>query len=204
MPLSLVSLLIIAPSRPTLRLPLVALFCLAFAPSVAPAQYRSDVWTTEKGLPQNSVTAITQTRDGYLWLGTFGGLARFDGVKFTVFDTGNTPGLRSNRIVSLFEDRAGNLWIGTEHGGLTRYAQGRFTTWTTKDGLPDDLVGAITEDQAGALWVSTPRGAARFSEGRFSVFTIGDGSPRADTWLIRATRDGLFDNVVSNIRTMNL
>ncbi len=80
------------------------------------SQYLEKRWTTEDGLPQNSVNAIVQTRDGYLWLGTFGGLARFDGVKFTIFNSSNTPGLRSNRILSLFEDRAGRLWIGTEGG----------------------------------------------------------------------------------------
>ena len=58
-------------------------------------------WTTENGLPQNSVAAIVQTPDGYLWLGTFGGLVRFDGVKFTVFSSVNTPALRSNRINTL-------------------------------------------------------------------------------------------------------
>src|SRR3954469_11253001 len=92
-----------------------------------PAKYVQDVWTTEKGLPQNSVTAILQTRDGYLWVGTFGGLARFDGLKFTIFDTGNSPGLKSNRIIALFEDHTGVLWIGTEQGGLSRYSQGAFT-----------------------------------------------------------------------------
>ena len=69
------------------------------------AQYRFDSWTTEDGLPQNSVNAILQTRDGYLWLGTFGGLTRFDGVKFTIFNTGNTPGLKSNRILSFAKIR---------------------------------------------------------------------------------------------------
>jgi ligand-binding sensor domain-containing protein len=70
-------------------------------------QYLHTAWTTENGLPQNSVNAIVQTRDGYLWLGTFGGLARFDGVRFTTFDTGNTPVLKGTRIISLYEDRAG-------------------------------------------------------------------------------------------------
>ncbi|MGH9938994.1 MAG: ligand-binding sensor domain-containing protein, partial [Blastocatellia bacterium] len=138
----------------------------------AGARYLHKTWTTEEGLPQSSVTAIVQTRDGYLWLGTFGGLVRFDGVKFTVFDTANAPGLKSNRIIILFEDRAGNLWIGTEHGGLTRYAQGRFTTFTTKDGLPDNWVHGMSDDREGALWVCTPKGIARFNQGRFAGYTV--------------------------------
>jgi ligand-binding sensor domain-containing protein len=75
----------------------------------------------EQGLPQNKVTAIVQTHDGYLWVGTYNGLARFDGVRFTVFDDSNTPELRSSRITSLFEAADDALWIGTESGGVTRY-----------------------------------------------------------------------------------
>src|SRR5437868_12846950 len=118
----------------------------------SPAQYLHSVWTTENGLPQNSINAILQTRDGYLWIATFGGLARFDGVKFTVFDVGNTEGLKSSRIFALCEDREGNLWIGTENGGLTRYREGVFTTFTMKDGLPKDSIFSIIEDRQGNLW----------------------------------------------------
>ena len=68
------------------------------------AGYRVDVWQTDEGLPHNTVTALVQTRDGYLWLGTQSGLVRFDGVKFVVFDTHNTPLLPSDRIVQLLEE----------------------------------------------------------------------------------------------------
>src|SRR4051812_11249054 len=80
--------------------------------------YRIRSWKAEDGLPQNSVTSILQTRDGYLWLGTFNGLTRFDGVQFTVQVPENTPGLPSNRILALFEDHDGALVIGTEAGQL--------------------------------------------------------------------------------------
>lgn len=103
-------------------------------------RYVQDVWNTQKGLPQNSVTALLQTRDGYLWVGTFGGLACFDGLKFTIFDTGNSPGLKSNRITALFEDHAGVLWIGTEQNGLSRYDRSTFTTYMTGEGLPGNYV----------------------------------------------------------------
>src|SRR5687767_14570371 len=73
--------------------------------------YIARTWGTADGLPQNTVTSIVQTRDGYLWLGTFGGLVRFDGHAFTVFDSGNTPGLASARIIALREDQRGVLWI---------------------------------------------------------------------------------------------
>ncbi|MGE0102910.1 MAG: sigma 54-interacting transcriptional regulator [Blastocatellales bacterium] len=152
--------------------------------------YLRQRWTTENGLPQNSVMAVEQTSDGYLWLGTFGGLARFDGIRFTVFDAGNTPGLKGNRIIALHKDRNDNLWIGSAHGGLSRYANGRFTTWTTRDGLPDDQVRGITEDRAGDIWVLTRRGLSRLTDGRFSTVLINDLSPGLGKWIIGATRDG--------------
>ena len=72
----------------------------------------------KEGLPQKSVLTVTQTRDGYLWVGTLAGLARFDGRRFTTFDPNNTPGLKSERIIKLFEDQKANLWIGTENKGI--------------------------------------------------------------------------------------
>src|SRR5271154_293585 len=80
--------------------------------------YLVDAWQTENGLPYNSVTSVVQTKDGYLWVGTYNGLARFDGVRFTVFDAGNTPELKSSRVTSLFESADGCLWIGHETGDL--------------------------------------------------------------------------------------
>ena len=76
---------------------------------IAVAQYQVVTWTTENGLPQKSVVSIIQTRDGYLWLTTFDGLVRFDGVRFTVFDKSNTKGLTTNRFTSLYEDKDGAL-----------------------------------------------------------------------------------------------
>lgn len=103
------------------------------------SQFRHDVWGAEEGLPQNTVPAITQTRDGYLWLGTELGLARFDGLRFTVFDKRNTPELKSNAVFALLEDRHGDLWIGTNGGGLTRYRDGRFQSWGTREGLTSSV-----------------------------------------------------------------
>jgi ligand-binding sensor domain-containing protein len=100
--------------------------------SAAAAQTAFDVWTIQDGLPQSSVNDIHQTRDGYLWLATFGGLVRFDGVKFVVFDRA-TPGVRSLRLRALHEDRAGALWAASEDGMLMRYQDGRFKTFGTAD-----------------------------------------------------------------------
>src|ERR1700733_10601623 len=102
-------------------------------PRLAITQYTQDVWTTEAGLPQNTILAIAQTSDGYLWLATEEGLVRFDGLRFTVFDKENTPSLQANDIRALLVDRLDNLWIGTNGGGLSRYKDGTFTTFTTRD-----------------------------------------------------------------------
>jgi ligand-binding sensor domain-containing protein len=97
-----------------------------FGLAAAPPNYVIRTWQVENGLPQTKVTAVTQTRDGYLWLGTYGGLARFDGVQFRIFDDNNTPEMRSSRVTSLFEAADGTLWIGDESGHVTQYKNGRF------------------------------------------------------------------------------
>ncbi|HEX5398374.1 MAG TPA: two-component regulator propeller domain-containing protein, partial [Verrucomicrobiae bacterium] len=92
----------------------------------APADYLVDTWDTENGLPSSTVTAIAQTPDGYLWVGTYAGLARFDGVRFVTFDPANTPALTQARVQGLFLDADGTLWINTYRGGLTSYRDGVF------------------------------------------------------------------------------
>ena len=125
---------------------LTVLFALCLCTTMARAQYRFDHWTADNGLPQNSVRDIVQTRDGYLWLTTFDGLVRFDGVRFTVFNKSNSPGITTNRFVSLYEDGQGDLWANTENSGLTRLHQGRFVTYTTESGLPENWVANLGDD----------------------------------------------------------
>jgi len=130
--------------------------------SASRKQYRADFWTTDEGLPQNSVRSILQTRDGYLWFTTNDGLVRFDGVRFRVFGKGNTPGIVSNRFTTLHEDEQSNLWAGTEDGGLNRYSTGRFQSFTTAEGLPHNRVMAVWDDPAGGLVIGTRGGLARW------------------------------------------
>lgn len=111
----------------------------ALDPSKAITQYLQDIWQTKDGLPQNTITAIAQTPDGYLWLGTREGLIRFDGWRFTVFDSSTTPEITQDQVLSLLADRQGRLWIGTWGGGLVRLEGGRFTRFSTEDGLPARL-----------------------------------------------------------------
>src|SRR5689334_2595235 len=79
-------------------------------------RYVHDAWQTDQGLPQNSVFAIVQTQDGYIWIATQEGLVRFDGIRFTVFDKRNNPAISENNCQALFEDHEGTLWAGTEGG----------------------------------------------------------------------------------------
>jgi signal transduction histidine kinase/ligand-binding sensor domain-containing protein len=147
----------------------VLLFCLflLFGGQSAHAQYRFDHWTADNGLPQNSVRDIVQTQDGYLWLATFDGLVRFDGVRFTVFNKNNSPGIITNRFVHLYEDGQGDLWASTENSGLTRLHQGRFTTYTTEDGLPNNDIGSLGSDGLGNLLLFDGFRAFRWLDGRF-------------------------------------
>jgi signal transduction histidine kinase/ligand-binding sensor domain-containing protein len=134
------------------------------------AQYHVDSWTTENGLPNNWIVGITQTHDGYLWLTTLDGVVRFDGVRVRVFNKFNTPGLTSNRFSyhALWEDRSGSLWMGTD-GGLIRYRDDVFTTFTARDGLPGNHVTRIDEDNSGTLWIFTDAGVARWEAGHFII-----------------------------------
>src|SRR5262249_51158490 len=88
-------------------------------------EFLSESWQVEDGVPRHSVRSLCQTRDGYLWVGTYHGLGRFDGTRFTTFNTANTTNLASDAVATLFEDREGILWIGTTGGGLVCFAEGR-------------------------------------------------------------------------------
>jgi ligand-binding sensor domain-containing protein/signal transduction histidine kinase len=148
----------------------------ALDPSKAVSQYLHDVWTTLNGLPQNSVQALVQTSDGYIWLGTQEGLVRFDGVRFTVFDKRNTPELKNHYILTLLEDQHGNLWIGTSGGGLTRYSNSKFVTYTKRDGLSDTYIRCLYEDRSGTLWIGTDLGGLnQYRNGKFKSYSTKDG-----------------------------
>ncbi len=119
------------------------------------SEYVIDKWLTEDGLPSIAVNTIVQTKDGYLWLGTQGGISRFDGVKFTNFTSTNTEGIKTNWITRLFEDSRGTLWIGTNGGGLSYYKNGRFTQFGSEAGFTPMVISDIAEDSNGRVWVGT-------------------------------------------------
>lgn len=155
-------------------------------------RYTHDVWGLEDGLPQSSVNYITQTRDGYIWIGTFDGLVRFDGVRFTVFYSGNTEGLLSSRIQGLFEDPLGALWIITENTGLSRFKDGKFSSYTTTEGLPGYISGNIRmfADREGNVWAEVDKKLSRFHNGKFITYSTKDGLPSDDVLGVCVDYDG--------------
>ncbi len=142
------------------------------------AGYTRHVWQAADGLPEQTVQAFAQTSDGYLWIGTTGGLLRFDGAHFTLFDRQNTPALHENSIFCLMVSRDDTVWIGTEGGGVTRYAHGQFQSWTTREGLSNDFVRALFQDKAGTIWAGTDNGLMQFKGDRFVRV---DGTPAIPT-----------------------
>lgn len=117
-------------------------------------------WQTEDGLPQSSVVSMAQTPDGYLWLATYNGLARFDGVQFTPFDTSNLPGLPGNRLMHLSVDQEGALWVITEYRDAIRLKDGRCKVFTMADGVPAEGARWVHDDgQGGAGWPAITPGS---------------------------------------------
>ncbi len=138
------------------------------------SQYGMHTWGTDSGLPQNSVRAILQTHDGYLWFATREGVARFDGIDFTVYNRRNTQQLLSNDIRGLLEDRDGNLWISTANG-LTRLSHSNFTAFTMAQGLPDNSIWSVFQDSHGGVWAVTASGVAQYRQDRFVPYTTQQG-----------------------------
>ena len=144
-------------------------------PDKALTQYGIDGWNGDQGLPHETVNAIAQTRDGYVWVGTYEGLARFDGVRFVTFGPGLTRGLEHDGIRALAVDSEGSLWAGTNGGGISRLTGGVFTHFSTRDGLPSDIVWAVRGEPRGGVWVGTNGGGlARFEGGRFRTWPTAD------------------------------
>lgn len=161
------------------------------APKPISAFYR-EVWTTRQGLPHNQVNAIAQTRDGYLWLGTWEGLVRYNGLEFQIFDRRNTPALKDNGIRSLRASADGAVVIGTSRGGVTIRRGDRWETWTKANGLAQDEIMDAMLDRRDRLWVATESmGLTRIDHGRVTQFNVGNGKLPSDiTYDLLEDRDG--------------
>ncbi len=136
--------------------------------------YTVRTWQIDDGLPQNSVYAITQTRDGYLWVGTREGLVRFDGLRFTLDD--NAPAeLKHGWIAALCATRDGALWIGCDGFGLVRYQNGVYTRYSEADGLLSNQIRCLLEGRDGSVWIGSEGGVTQYKEGKFKNYAEKNG-----------------------------
>ena len=161
--------------------PLIAFACF-LANSVAAAldtppqtSYAARTWQVQDGLPEPTVQAFAQTKDRYLWIGTTGGLLRFDGARMVLYDRDNTPAFTENNVFNLTVASDGTLWIATEGGGLIRYKDGVFRCFSAKEGLTNDFLRVVYQDSRGVIWIGTDNGLFRFRGDRIErVDNAGD------------------------------
>lgn len=137
--------------------------------------YRVTLWTITNGLPQGTINDIVQTSDGALWLATFAGLLRFDGIEFKTFDLDTLPGLPSIRITALTLDGEDGLWVATQTGSLFRFRAGAILEIVDPPRDPIEVIGLV-RDNTGALWVRGSSGALRrVFDGRWSTVLPAQG-----------------------------
>lgn len=130
------------------------------------SQYTIKEWNMDNGLPNNAIMDIEQTSDGYLWLATFNGLTRFDGIEFNVYNRNSTPEFVTNSISSLVVDDIDQLWIGTNGGGLLKYHQGVFSRYPA-DSINGSIITALAKGDDGVIWIGTRHGLVKFEGGSF-------------------------------------
>lgn len=157
----------------------------------AATEYLVDSWTTADGLPENTVRAILETRDGYLWIGTANGLARFDGVRFKRFNSANTPGLFVDDIFGLHEDRSGGIWISTRRA-VFRFHEGRFETMTLPGTALMPVFGNFAEDTEGGVWMRGAAGLARWDGEKLELVSLPGDGPHTVRFLCAAPDGGLW------------
>jgi signal transduction histidine kinase/ligand-binding sensor domain-containing protein len=148
------------------------------------------IWRNADGLPSDSVTAIIQTHDGFLWVGTSAGLVRFDGVKFTEVKLAVSSTNNPICATALCEDSAGCLWIGTQQDGLFQLVQGMVRHYTTDRGLLDDSVTSLEADKKGLVWIGTKSGLNLWTGHDFKSFTTRDGLPDKFVSGVNVARSG--------------
>ncbi len=184
---------------PRLLLHLVALFLLvntsrADAPAPPPAPpadaWFSRAWQTADGLPDNNVTGIVQSDDGYLWVGTKAGLMRFNGVEFTELSLASLPALTSRSVRALFHDRRDRLWLALEHGPVVCVERSQLRVFTPADGLIPLRAITMTEDPDGGILITYPRGLRRIFEGRVSTIELPEMGKTSTELMVASGPDG--------------
>ncbi|RBP38051.1 two component regulator with propeller domain [Roseimicrobium gellanilyticum] len=156
-----------------------------------PSEWVARNWQTDDGLPQNTINALLQTHDGFLWVGTNGGLARFDGLHFRNF--GLQDGLRAVLVTSLGETTQGELWVGTSGGGVSRWERGRFVTYGESEGFPENSdVMCMVPDRDGSLWLGTTVGLVHWAGGKFTKMGGSHGLPEKQVRALTLDAEGVL------------
>ncbi len=170
---------------------MVSLAAHALDPTLKLSQYVLDNWQIPQGLPQSSAQAIARTPDGYLWVGTQEGLARFDGVRFVVFDHANEAAIPDKHISVLYVDTAGRLWIGTR-AGIALYEHGHIETLNVMPTLAHAYVRAIAQGKQGRIWVGTESGLFGIGDGTAVSFDSTSGLPDSRIRALLEDREGVL------------
>ena len=162
----------------------------ALDPGRALSQYAHDVWGTAAGLPQSTGLSLARTRDGFLWVGTEEGIARFDGSTFALHDRRNTPGLPHNIAYALLGARDGSLWVGTA-AGLARLVEGSARPFGAREKVPETAIRALLEGRDGSVWAATRGGGlVRIRDEAATVLTRADGLPSDEVSSLLEDPDG--------------
>lgn len=170
------------------RIPLLAVICALALPAAAIAQGDRliDRWSVEEGLPNNALADVLQTRDGYLWIATWAGTVRFDGVRFTPL----VADLPNDHARVLYQDRDGGVWIGVAGTGLARWRDGHVQSYTPAQGLSGSDVRAIVQDRDGRIWAGTENGLNVLNAQGIHTLRVADGLPHNTVNRLAASHDG--------------
>ncbi len=153
---------------------LVCLIALLCSGSAFSQQYNFINYSIEEGLVQSQIRAISQDDDGYIWIGTLGGLSKFDGVNFENFSIND--GLLSNQIDAIYNDSKGRVWLGTK-GGVTVFEGSSFKSYSFKEELNQNFILCIAEDNEGKMWFVTDGGGVVYLEnGTLNYITLPNGA----------------------------
>ena len=127
------------------------------------SEYVSRGWTTESGLPGNTITDVMQDSSGYMYFGTYEGLVRFDGIDFTIFNRAHNDKCNFASARSVFQSSDGAIWVGSNDEGVFRIVMDsdeEVLSFSTQNGLPNNSIRNIAEDKEGNIWIATAGGLA--------------------------------------------
>ncbi|OGV07170.1 MAG: hypothetical protein A2499_06220 [Stygiobacter sp. RIFOXYC12_FULL_38_8] len=150
-------------------------------------------WNEDSGLPSNDISDLLISKQGFLWIGTEFGLARFDGAEIKNYNLLNTPEIKANKVLDLYEDKSGSLWFANGTGGIVKYLGGVFNRYGIENGLPENNCSGIVEDKSGVYWIGTRGGGLVTLKGNsIKTMNLKNGFPSDRITAIAKDKD---DNI---------